>query len=91
MVEVKQHLVHIDEKTKDISEFVFRQLRNYLIVEIVLANAQRSGIIEGMLIKKVLDAEGNAKCNDLIQIIKQDLFKLPLFISMLKSIINLSL
>ncbi|KAI6656073.1 hypothetical protein LOD99_11339 [Oopsacas minuta] len=68
LVEVKQQFVHIDEKTKDISEFVFRQLRNYLIVEILLANAQRSGIIEGMLIKEVLDAEGNAKCDNLVYI-----------------------
>ena len=41
-------------------------LGNVRIVEIVLANAQRSGIIEGMLIKEVLDAEGNAKCDNLV-------------------------
>ena len=44
---------------------MFRQLRNYLIVEIVLANAQRSGIIEGMLIKEVLNARNNTNTDNL--------------------------
>ena len=42
-----------------LSENVFTKLRNYLIVEIIFANAQRSGIIEGMMIKEVLTAQSN--------------------------------
>ena len=43
-----------------LDECLFLKLRNYLIVEILLANAQRSGIIEGMLISEVLKAKNNA-------------------------------
>ena len=46
--------------TFPLDECLFLKLRNYLIVEILLANAQRSGIIEGMLISEVLKAKNNA-------------------------------
>ena len=35
------------------------KLRNFLIVEIILANAQRTGIIEGMMIKEFLNAKSD--------------------------------
>ena len=44
---------------------LYIQLRNYLLVEIILANAQLSGIIEGMLIMKVLQDKGNRNNDDL--------------------------
>ncbi|KAI6659735.1 hypothetical protein LOD99_10704 [Oopsacas minuta] len=37
-------------------------------LKILIATAQRSGIIEGMLIKEVLDTEGNSKCDNLVYI-----------------------
>ena len=58
-VEVKEYFLLLHEKNNNLTESLFRQLRNYLIVEIILANAQRSGIIEGMLIKEVLKAKSN--------------------------------
>ena len=42
-----------------LNENTFLQLRNFLIVEIILANAQRSGNITGMLIREVLKAESD--------------------------------
>ena len=53
------------EISSKLDEGVFVQLRNYLIVEIILANAQRSGIVEGMLIGEVLKAKDNANKDDL--------------------------
>ena len=41
------------------SEHVFLKLRDYLIFEIILANAQRSCIITGLLIREVLEARSN--------------------------------
>lgn len=38
---------------------MFVKLRNFLIVEIILANAQRTGIIEGMMIKEILNAKSD--------------------------------
>ena len=64
-VEVKEHFGLFTEKSEDINELMFRQLRNYLIVEIILANAQRSGIIDGMLIKEVLHARNNTNSDNL--------------------------
>lgn len=64
-VEVKTYFPHFDKGTKDIPESLYRQLRNYLIVEILLANAQRSGIIEGILIEEVLLAKTRINCDNL--------------------------
>ena len=53
-----------------LSEKTFVKLRNFLIVEIILANAQRSGIIEGMMIKEVLNAKSdiNSESNHFIYV-----------------------
>ena len=64
-VEVKNYFVLLDEKPEDLTEPLYRQLRNYLIVEVLLANAQRSGIIEGMLIKEVLQAKSSVTGDNL--------------------------
>ena len=47
-----------------LNENTFLQLRNFLIVEIILANAQRSGIITGMLIREVLKAESDKNSDE---------------------------
>lgn len=53
------------DDTFRLDENLFIKLRNFLIVEIILNNAQRSGIIEGMRIPEVLIAIDNANEDNL--------------------------
>ena len=55
----------VESSSSRLDEGLFVQLRNYLIVEIILANAQRSGIVEGMLVGEVLKANNNANKENL--------------------------
>ena len=48
-----------------LDEGLFVKLRKYLIVEIILANAQSSGILEGMLTGEVLKVQNNANKDNL--------------------------
>ena len=64
-VEIKKYFALFEKRTEFLTELLFRELRNYLIVEILLANAQRSGIIEGMLIKEVVQAKSNVNSDNL--------------------------
>ena len=65
-VEVKTLFpVSTSNETFKLDENLFIKLRNFLIVEIILNSAQRSGIIEGMLIQEVLDAKDNANEDNL--------------------------
>ena len=66
-VEVKKlfPLSTVESSSSRLDEGLFVQLRNYLIVEIILANAQRSGIVEGMLVGEVLKANNNANKDNL--------------------------
>ena len=61
----KLYFTLFEDKIENLTESLFRQLRNYLIVEILLANAQRSGIIEGILIKEVVQANNNVNSDSL--------------------------
>ncbi|KAI6648374.1 hypothetical protein LOD99_12183 [Oopsacas minuta] len=63
--EVKKHFPSVKGENTYLNESLFIKLRNYLLVEILLKNAQRSGIIEGTLIQEVLNAEGNANEHNL--------------------------
>ena len=56
------------EISSKLDEGLFVQLRNYLIVEIILGNAQRSGIVEGILIGEVLKAKDNANKDNILYI-----------------------
>ena len=58
-INMKSMITMIVENPSYLNESNFVKLRNYLIVEILLSNAQRSGIIEGMLVEEVLKAEHN--------------------------------
>ena len=57
--------ISTDDDKFILDESLFYKLRNYLIVELILNNAQRSGIIEGMRIREVLEARNNANENSL--------------------------
>lgn len=70
-VKIKKVFLSLDSSQSSslFDKSLFIKLRNYLIVEIVLANAQRSGIIDGMLIGEVLNAKDNAN-NAHLQMLK---------------------
>ena len=61
----KKYFALFEDRTEILTELLFREQRNYLIVEILLANAQRSGIIEGIIIKEVLQAKSNVNGENL--------------------------
>ena len=63
-VPVKQLFREVTSNVYLLNGKVFVKLRNYLIVEIILANAQQSGIIEGMMIKEVLTARSNVNSDN---------------------------
>ena len=67
-VDVTKYFALFPNETNQLYESLYLQLRNYLIVEILLANAQRSGIIEGMLISEVLDARSKKNSMNLYHI-----------------------
>ena len=67
-VDVTKYFTLFPDGTNQLSESLYLELRNYLIVESLLANAQRSGIIEGMLISEVLDGRSNKNSNNLYHI-----------------------
>ena len=64
-VKVKDSFKVVTANPSCINEALFLKLRNFLIVEIILANAQRSGIIEGMLIREVLKANESSNHDNL--------------------------
>ena len=64
-IDVKTYFNKVVCEPACLTESLFLQIRNYLIVEIILANAQRSGIIEGMLISEVLEAKNNRNSDNL--------------------------
>ena len=64
-VDVKRLFSLFTDETNCLDESLYLQIRNYLIVEILLANAQRSGIIEGMRVKEVLLAKDNRNTDSL--------------------------
>ena len=63
-VQVKQLFGLISNNTALLNEKLFLQLRNFLIVEIILPNAQRSGVITRLLVKEVSDAKLNGNSED---------------------------
>ena len=64
-VEVKKFFLSAKGENTYLDESLFLKLRNYLLVEILLNNAQRSGIIEGIRIREFLNAKGNANEDNL--------------------------
>ena len=93
-VEVNKLFSVISNNKELFSETVFLKLRDYLIVEIILAIAQRSGIITGLLIKEVLGARlgliGTLRITitSMSRTTRQVASSLPLFILRLKSLIT---
>ena len=63
-VPVKQLFREVTSNVYLLNEKVFVKLKNYLIVEIIFANAQRFVIIEGMMIKEVLTARSNVNSDN---------------------------
>ena len=47
----KKYFALFEDRTEILTELLFREQRNYLIVEILLANAQRSGIEVLLLVR----------------------------------------
>ena len=90
----KRETVHVKQLFLEVSNIIliheklFVKLRNYLIVEILLANAQRSGIIEGMMIKEVFTAESNVNSDNnhfiMLKITRQVTNSLLLFFLMMR-------
>ena len=64
-LELKRDFVSFPDAAKILNMSLYIQLRNYLLVEIIFANAQRLGIIEGMLIMEVLQDKGNRNNDNL--------------------------
>ena len=64
-LELKRYFVSFPDAAKHLNMSLYLELRNYLLVEILLANVQRSGIIEGMLIMEVLQDKGNRNNDNL--------------------------
>ena len=64
-LELKRDFVSFPDAAKILNMSLYIQLRNYLLVEIIFANAQGLGIIEGMLIMEVLQDKGNRNNDNL--------------------------